>query len=221
VKPGAGRAAMGAVGAALPHAAVGAALRRASLGAALRHAAVGTTGALAGLTGLAAVAAVVAGCHGSSPSGDSAPGAAGSAAAIAAPVAPVPVDHLAPGELLEGTEKAFDVLLPRGLRVEATFADVVMASGPLPMHPLVVYLRAHLQSGELREGDSSSTFDHVTVAGNERPLSVHILKAGEGVHVEIRDLTPVVLAPMPDEAARWKHVGLTPTGRLLDPTHLD
>jgi len=37
----------------------------------------------------------------------------------------------------------------------------------------------------------------------------------------IRDTTPPKGPPLPDENARWKQVGLTPSGRLVDPTHLD
>jgi hypothetical protein len=137
-------------------------------------------------------------------------------------VPPASPDHLAPGELLEGTDKAFDVTLPRGLHVDGRFADVVLASGPLAVHPLVAYFRAHLQNGGLSEGAASATFDHVTAPDKpERPLSVHIQKAGDGAHVDIRDMTPPKAPPLPDEAARWKQVGLTPNGRLLDPTHLD
>jgi hypothetical protein len=165
--------------------------------------------------GCAAIVALGAACRGSSRGG--APAPAASAAAVG-----VPVDHLAPDELLEGTDKAFDVTLPRGLRVDGVFADEVIASGALTVHPLTQYFRARLQNGDLREGAGSATFDHVTAPGKpERPLSVHIVKAGDGAHVDIRDVTPVVLPPLPDDAARLKRVGLTPSGRLLDPTHLD
>jgi hypothetical protein len=166
-----------------------------------------------------AFAALTGACRRGSPTGGDGPPPTASAAAFTAPTPPV--DHLAPDELLEGTDKAFGVTLPRGLKIDGNFADVIMISGAVSLHPLVAYLRGHLQNGDLREGDSSATFDHVTAPGSERPLSVHILRVGQGVHVDIRDMTPVVLPPMPDEAARWKHVGLTPTGRLLDPTHLD
>jgi hypothetical protein len=134
----------------------------------------------------------------------------------------VPADHLAPGELLEGTDKAFDVTLPRGLKVDGRFGDEVLANGPFGVHPLVAYLQGHVQGGSLTEGATSATFDHVTAPGKpERPLTVRILKAGDGVHVEIRDVTPLAMPPLPDENARWKQVGLTPTGRIADPTHLD
>jgi hypothetical protein len=170
--------------------------------------------------GCTAIAALPAACHRSSPAGET-PAPLASAAAVRAPP-PVPADHLAPGELLEGKDKAFDVTLPRGLQVDGRFADEVMASGAVALHPLVAYFQAHVQSGGLSEGSASATFDRVTAPGKpERLLSIHVLKAGDGAHVDIRDVTPPKVPPLPDEPARWKQVGLTPSGRLLDPTHLD
>jgi hypothetical protein len=164
--------------------------------------------------------ATLAACHRSSaPEDMRAPAASAAAVRVAAPV---PADHLAPGELLEGTDTAFDVTLPRGLHVDGRFVDLVLAGGPFSVPQLVGYFRAHVQSGDLSEGPASATFDHVTAPGHpNRPLSVHILKAGDGAHVDIRDVTPPKVAPLPDETARWKNVGLTPNGRLVDPTHLD
>ncbi len=169
--------------------------------------------------GCAVVAALAVACHGSSPGGE---GPAPPATAVAVRATPVPADHLAPGELLEGTDKAFDIALPRGLKVDGRFTDEVLANGPFGVHPLVSYLQGHVQGGSLSEGATSATFDQVTTPGKpERPLTVRILKAGDGVHVEIRDVTPVTMPALPDENARWKQVGLTPTGRIVDPTHLD
>jgi hypothetical protein len=169
--------------------------------------------------GFAAVVALAA-CH-RSPAPDSAPAPVASAAAVSAAAAPA--DHLGPGELLEGTDKAFDVTLPRGLRTDAAFSSVVYTSGALELHALTTYLAARLQGGDLREGATSATFDRVTAKDKPaRLLNIHIATTtGQGVHVDIRDVTPLPGPPLPDEAARWKRVGLTPSGRLIDPTHLD
>jgi hypothetical protein len=173
-----------------------------------------------GAAGFTVIAALPGACHRSSPAGET-PTAAASAAAVRETPS-VPADHLAPGELLEGKDKAFDVILPRGLQVDGRFADEVMASGPVALHPLVAYFQAHVQSGGLSEGATSATFDRVMAPDKpERLLSVHMVKVGDGVHVDIRDVTPLKVPPLPDEPARWKQVGLTPNGRLLDPTHLD
>ncbi len=131
-------------------------------------------------------------------------------------------DQLAPGELVEGGSKAFGVPLPRELHVDASFADVVYASGPLGVHPLVQFFRARLADGGLREGPEAATFEHVHALGKpEKDLLVRIALQGGASRVEFRDTTPPMLPVLPDDSARWRQVGLTPQGRLADPTHLD
>jgi hypothetical protein len=150
---------------------------------------------------------------------DDVPRAAPSAAAEGSAA---PADHLAPGELLEGSQRAFGVVLPSALGVKASFVDVVYASGSVPVHALVQYFRGRLEEGTVREGPAAATFEHVKVRG--RPgleLLVRIATAPEGASVEIRDATPPRAPSLPDETSRWRQVGLTPQGRLVDPTHLD
>jgi len=145
-----------------------------------------------------------------------------SAIAPQAELAPPPVDHLAPGELLEGTARAFGLTLPRDLHVDATFADVIYASGEGSIHPMTKYFRARLEGGSLEENDSAATFDRVRIPGaTGRDFHIHIGPSIHGVRVEIRDSTRPPAPDLPDEAARWRNVGLTPQGRLLEPTHLD
>jgi hypothetical protein len=132
-----------------------------------------------------------------------------------------PRDHLADGELLEGDGRAFDLQLPRGLRVEGSFVDVVFAAGPLPVHSLVQFFQPRLIGGDLREGPDAATFVHVQVAQKPgRKLTVHIARGPRETRLEIRDETPPPPQNLPDEAARWRAVGLTSDGRLVDPTHL-
>jgi hypothetical protein len=132
------------------------------------------------------------------------------------------VDHLAPDELIEGSQAAFGVLLPRALALKASFVKVVYASGPPSVHALAQYFRARLEGGNMREGPQAATFEHVRVRGKPGvELLVRITRGIEGASVEIRDSTPPVVPALPDEAARWRQVGLTPQGRLADPTHLD
>jgi hypothetical protein len=161
----------------------------------------------------AAMALAIAGCHARSTPDQDTP---------ATSVAPPPVDRLAPGELPEGTDHAFGLTLPRGMAVTGNFVPVVYASGRLTVHPVVTYLRAHLEGGDLREGESSATFQHVAVRGRAgREFAVHVDASIAGVRFEMRDTTPVPAPPLANDAERLKHVGLTPTGRFLDPTHLD
>ncbi|MDP8999285.1 MAG: hypothetical protein M3O46_04165 [Myxococcota bacterium] len=148
---------------------------------------------------------------------------ASSASALSTPdVTPLPVDHLGPDELAEGTEQAFGVVLPRALAVKGSFAEVVYASAPASVHALTQYFRGRLQGGVLREGATAATFEHVKVRGKPGlELVVRIARAAGETSVEMRNATPPPAPDLPDEASRWKQVGLTPAGRLLDPSHLD
>lgn len=140
------------------------------------------------------------------------------------PVKPpvIPADHLAAGELLEGSEEAYGIKLPQGVVVNEAFSKETDASGAVALHPLVDYFRAHVHDGDLREGDSSATFEHVTAPGRPEPLlQIHLAMSRDVIKIVIRDETPPVLPPLPDDAARFKRAGLTPSGRILDPTHLD
>jgi hypothetical protein len=137
-------------------------------------------------------------------------------------VSAAPADHLAPGELLEGREQVFGVALPRGMQVTASFVKVIYANGPASVHALVQYFRARLEGGSLREEDRVATFEHVKGRGQpDLDLLVRIAPAPDGASVEIRDATPPPAPVLPDEASRWRQVGLTPAGRLIDPSHLE
>ncbi|HEY8088437.1 MAG TPA: hypothetical protein VIF09_11345, partial [Polyangiaceae bacterium] len=150
----------------------------------------------------------------------------GDVPATIASIAPstVPADHLAPGELVEGKEVAFGVVLPRGLSVDERFVDVVHASGPLSVHSLVAYFRPRLTGGAFREGERSATFEHVSAPGApaDTELTLHV-SVGPGKTLVDVTATPIHHAPqlgaMSDEE-RWKQQGLSPNGRVLDPQHM-
>ena len=145
-----------------------------------------------------------------------------------ASVSAKPVDHLAPKELLEGDAKAFGIVLPRGVRLDQSFADVVYASGPVDTQAAVQYIRVRVREGKMIEpdfaGDGKTTFDHVKVPAmpdKQLVVSVKPAKGAVGVtQIEVRDVTPTKAPELPDEAARWRAAGLTPEGRVLDPTKL-
>jgi hypothetical protein len=150
---------------------------------------------------------------------------------LEAPTASVsakPVDHLAPKELLEGDAKAFGIVLPRGVRLDQSFADVAYASGPVDTQAAVQYIRAHVREGKMIQpdfaGDGKTTFDHVKVPAmpdKQLVVSVKPAKGAVGMtQIEVRDVTPTKAPELPDEAARWRAAGLTPEGRVLDPTKL-
>jgi hypothetical protein len=170
----------------------------------------------------AALLALAVACHRSPPSGQDQGGPTVATATTAPRASGAPADHLGPDELVEGSQQAFGIALPRALRVKGAFVDVVYATGQASVHALTQYFRARVQDGSLREGSQAATFEHVRVPGKPAvELLVHIAAGRDGANVEIRNSTPPVAPSLPDEAARWKAVGLTPHGRLADPTHLD
>lgn len=140
----------------------------------------------------------------------------------------VPVDHLAKGELLEGSAKAFGLVLPRGVRVDAAFADVIYASGPVDDEAAVKYLHARVREGKLVRpdfaGDGYTVLDHVRVPAT--PDKQYVIRIGPekgkvaSTEIEIRDVTPTKAPNLPDDAARWRSAGLSPNGTIADPTHL-
>lgn len=126
---------------------------------------------------------------------------------------------MAPDELIEGTERAFGLLLPRDVHVESAFAQVLYANSEVGVHPLTKYFRTRVEGGAFDEDDTSATFTHVRIrASPGREFRIHIGRAPQGARVEIRDSTPPPAPDLPDEAARWRNVGLTPQGRLIPPT---
>jgi hypothetical protein len=133
-----------------------------------------------------------------------------------------PVDQLAPGELAEGPDRAFGIALPREVQIRRSFVDVVYARGPVGVHSLVRYFAARLDGGSAHESLDTATFEHVRARGKPgEELLVQISSVFDGASVEIHTVTRPPAPNLPDEAARWRQVGLTPDGKLTDPSHLD
>jgi len=133
-----------------------------------------------------------------------------------------PIDHLAPGELAEGTEKAFGLLLPKGMHVNSAFGNEVAATGnDVPYGPLVDYLHARVRGGSLKRNSFQAIFDQVKVPGApDRVYSIFVRPRGTGSFVSMVDETPAEPPPAADQDERMRQVGLTKSGKLLDPTHL-
>lgn len=61
----------------------------------------------------------------------------------------MPPDRLAPGEAAPGQEKAHDLILPRGSRIDRVFGSSVYAWVPLPAEQVASYIRTQAESGQL------------------------------------------------------------------------
>lgn len=139
---------------------------------------------------------------------------------------PPPPDHLAPGEVPEGGDKAFALPLPRASRVFMKFPETVHVRSSLPPEQLSNFVRARVKSGRVLVGATMTTFEDVVVpAEPKRHLTVEIRPArtfsDARSEMVVKDVTP---PPPPDEneseADRRRKAGLTPDGKLLDPNHM-
>ncbi len=137
-----------------------------------------------------------------------------------------PKDHLAPGEIPEGTEKAFALPLPRASEVYMRFPESVHVRSSLGPEPISNFVRARVKSGRVLVGATMTTFEDVIVpAEPKRHITVEIRRGGPQSDTRsemvVKDVTP---PPPPDpnesEADRRRKAGLTPEGKLLDPNHM-
>jgi hypothetical protein len=141
-----------------------------------------------------------------------------------APSASAARDHLAPGELVDGPLHAFELRLPLGVEIKEAFSSIVYAGGPVDPMQLANYLRGQVKGGSISVGAAATVFDQVTVpANNKRILRIRVetVAQGRGARLEVRDVTPPPPpAPAVDDAERWRRVGMTPDGKLIDPSHI-
>ena len=142
----------------------------------------------------------------------------------AATTAPPPRDHLVPGELVEGTERAFGLALPRGATVESTFPQQIIARCGAKASDVANFIRRRVSMGTVNVGAASTIFERVQVAanpGHELVIRVEDGPLGAGSQILIRDVTPPPVDPNLTDEQRWRQVGMTPGGgRVADPTHL-
>lgn len=144
-------------------------------------------------------------------------------AATGAADARAPRDHLADGELLEGTAKVFGLVLPRGVSIDSNLPPQVIASGDPKAADVANYVRSRVAMGTVTVGAASTMFIQVQVPANPgRLLSVRVEPRanGTGTLMTIRDITPPPVDPNLTEEQRWKQVGILPGGHIADPSHL-
>jgi hypothetical protein len=144
----------------------------------------------------------------------------------APPVENKPPDHLAPNEVVEGKERAFGLPLPQRSKVEARFDTTVHVLSSLTAEELVNFVRARVKDGKVTPGTSSTLLDGVTPVGDSKKrlsVDVHAYKGGDGTmhsRMVVRDTTPPPTEPGLTDEQRWQKAGLTPSGQIADPKHL-
>lgn len=164
------------------------------------------------------VGSLVAGCRRPP---DDAPPASRGATTAPPPLSALPPDHLAPGELPEGTETAFGLALPRGFTVTARFDDSIFARGQSSPENVTNYVRRRVEAGATDVGPSRTVFGGARAKGkpNAPFVRIEVVEIPGGTEIVVRDLTPPPIEKGLSEEERWKKAGLKPNGEVLDPTH--
>ena len=125
-----------------------------------------------------------------------------------------PVDHLAPGELIDGEAQAFGLSLPRGLSIVGGISGQITGETEAPPEHVSNYFRARVADGKITVGTTSTMFARVRAKANpSRELDIRVEQTPNGSRVDIMDVTrPAGPAPT-SAAAALKEVGLDPAGR--------
>jgi hypothetical protein len=136
-----------------------------------------------------------------------------------------PLDRLAVNEVVEGKERAFGLALPRDIQVKARFDKTVHVVSPLTPEDVTNFVRARVKNGRVIPGASVTTFADVIPHGDaNRSLTIDVrsIHRADGTRSEmvVRDTTPLPAEPGLTNEERWQKAGLTPTGKVADPRHL-
>lgn len=138
-----------------------------------------------------------------------------SSAALPTPSESKPLDHLAVGELVPGTEKAFALTLPRGFTVRARFSGSVLAEGHASAVHLARYVGERVKDGAANVQPGRAVFEGVRVPDDPgRVLRIRVDEPAAGFcQLQINDDTPPA-DPGGDVGERLKRIGRAPDGKL-------
>lgn len=154
---------------------------------------------------------------------EDAPGMAASEAT--APATRPPVDRLGALELAEGEEDAFGLRLPREVQVTRRFPTAIYASSTSATPDAVrAFVRARVAEGTVVDRDGIARFEGVRATRAPARLLRVEVRPGEvdstsRVAILVQDVTPAA-QPEGDPVERMRSVGLTPDGKLTDPSRL-
>jgi hypothetical protein len=138
--------------------------------------------------------------------------------------APKPVDRLAPGELEQGADRAFGLVLPKGLKVIRRFTDSVHAVGRVRPEDVANYVRHRVKVHRVELGAARTIFPDVKITEGDphRVYRIEVISAGPGsTKLEFYDVTPAPKIEGLSEAERWRRAGFKPDGTPLHPEKLE
>lgn len=133
------------------------------------------------------------------------------------PVAPsAPIDTTEPGEIAEGSERAFGLPIPRDMRIKARLDDTWYAEGRFSLEDLANYVRDRVEPARIDRGPNKTVFVDAALAGDEsRRVEVEIIRGSGRVEMIVRDRTRPPVEEGLSVEERWRRAGMTPDGKVL------
>jgi hypothetical protein len=130
-----------------------------------------------------------------------------------------PVDQVVPGELAEGADNAFGLRIPRRLVVKARFPEAVFATGKVAPERVANYVRERVAAERVETGPVKTVFSKATLKNgtSKGPMRIEVSHVGGVTQLLVRDETRAPAKPGLTEEERWRELGLTPKGELLNP----
>jgi hypothetical protein len=135
----------------------------------------------------------------------------------------VVIDRLEPGEIPEGTERAFGLKIPRGMKIVYSGPEQIDAEGNYGAERMANYVRKRVKVDGVELGAARTVFDHARVLGDnsDRTVRVEVVTTEFGSRLVVKNRTPTKdLDPGLTPEERLRKYGLDPKGNVIDPTKL-
>ena len=100
--------------------------------------------------------------------------------------------------------------------------DAVFAVGEIPAERVANYVRARVLAGNVETGPAKTIFSRATVkSAPQRVIRIEVVSRAHVSELVVRDETRQPPERGLSVEERWRRNGLTPDGKVLDPTHLE
>ncbi len=138
------------------------------------------------------------------------------------PIARSP-DRLPPGELMEGTEAAFGLSVPKGMQLTAPTQTLRRFAGRVDFDELTRYVRDRISARHAELRKDSLFFETARVRGGDpnRSYAITLRKTAAEQVVLIEDITRAPSLDPEGSDLGWNRAGLKPNGELIDPSAME
>lgn len=133
--------------------------------------------------------------------------------------APAALDQLRPGELAEGKEKMFGLVVPRDLRIVRRFSESIVATGAPRAEEVANYVRHRVTAATVEVGPARTIFNSARIKGDEREdklLRIEVVQYPSKTELVVKDVTPIPIDEGLTEEERWRRAGISPSGKQLN-----